>query len=111
MLLAGGLLTQDAYTGGGAVIHDNSLGDGYGDSYGTAAGSVFSVAGRRAGQGVAVAAAALDSLQTAALGSLQEAGAAVMAMMAPQGSRRSGRRDRGGRPMDHSAWTPIDGPS
>ena len=103
-IIAGGLLTSDAYSGGGAVIHDNSLGD----SYGTGAGSVFSVAGRRAGEGVAVAAAALDSLQTAALDSL-------MALLPRGSSRRSGRgQERGGRrrrPMDNSAWVPIDGPS
>ena len=83
------------------MIHDNSLGDSYG------AGSVFSVAGRRAGEGVAVAAAALDSLQTAALDSL-------MALLPRGSSRRSGRgqeRGRRSRPMDNSAWVPIDGPS
>ena len=107
VLFPGGLLTPDVYSGGGAVIHDNSL-----DSYGTAAGSVFSVAGRRAGQGVAegvkVAAAAIDSLQTAAMDSLQ----GVMAWL-PQGNRRSGSGSgtARSRPMDHSAWVPIDGPS
>ena len=85
-LFSGGLLTADAY--GGGVIRDNSL-----DSYGTAAGSVFSVAGRRAGQGVAVAAAAIDSLQTAAIDSLQEAGAAVMSWL-PGRNRRTGRGER-----------------
>ena len=87
------------------MTHDNSLGD----SYGTAAGSVFSVAGRRAGEGVAVAAAAIDSLQTAALDSLQE----VMAWLPRGSTRRSGRQEerRGSRPMDTSAWLPIDGPS
>ena len=88
------------------MFHDNSLGD----SYGTAAGSVFSVAGRRAGEGVAVAAAAIDSLQTAALDSLQE----VMAWLPQRSNRRSGRgeeRGRRSRPMDTSAWLPIDGPS
>ena len=110
-LFSGGLLTADAY--GGGVIRDNSL-----DSYGTAAGSVFSVAGRRAGQGVAVAAAAIDSLQTAAIDSLQEAGAAVMSWL-PGRNRRTGRGEGGliteekrrRRLMDHSAWMPIDGPS
>ena len=110
MLLAGGLLTPDVYSGG-PVIHDNSLGD----SYGTAAGSVFSVAGRRAGEGVAegvkVAAAAIDSLQTAAMDSLQGAGAAVMAWLPRGAIRRSGSSARGSRPMDHSAWVPIDRPS
>ena len=106
VLFTGGLLTPDVYSGGGSVIHDNSL-----DSYGTAAGSVFSVAGRRAGEGVAegvkVASAAIDSLQTAAMDSLQ----GVMAWL-PQGNRRSGSgRARGSRPMDHSPWMPIDGPS
>ena len=92
------------------MIHDNSLGD----SYGTAAGSVFSVAGRRAGEGVAegvkVAAAAIDSLQTAAMDSLQEAGAAVMAWL-PRGANRRSGGARGSRPMDHSTWVPIDRPS
>ena len=89
------------------MFHDNSLGD----SYGTAAGSVFSVAGRRAGEGVAVAAAAIDSLQTAALDSLQE----VMAWLPQRSNRRSGRGEererRRSRPMDTGAWLPIDGPS
>ena len=81
------------------MFHDNSLGD----SYGTAAGSVFSVAGRRAGEGVAVAAAAIDSLQE------------VMAWLPQRSNRRSGRGEererRRSRPMDTSAWLPIDGPS
>ena len=68
-------------------------------------------AGRRAGEGVAVAAAAIDSLQTAALDSLQE----VMAWLPQRSNRRSGRGEererRRSRPMDTSAWLPIDGPS
>ena len=108
--------------------HDNS------DSYGTAADHIISVASRRAGQGMAAAletAGAAGQGVAAVIDSFQEAGASVlqsaMSLLPGQavtGGRRmdegqDGDRSEAGvrrkrkykKPMDHSAWLPINKPT
>ena len=63
------------------------------DSYGAGSADMFSVAGRRAEEGVA---AALDTMLAGAMTWLP----------GDQAGERRGRR----RVMDHSAWMPIDKP-
>ena len=103
---------MDAF--GGPTIHDNS------DSYGTAAGNIISVASRRAGQGVA---AVIDSFQEAGASVLQSA-MSLLPGEAVTGGRRideslDGDRSEAGvrrkrkhkKPMDFSAWLPINRPT
>ena len=73
------------------------------DSYGAGSADMFSVAGRRAEEGVAAVRAAGEGVAAAVDTML--AGAMTW-LPGDQAGERRGRR----RVMDHSAWMPIDKP-